>query len=211
VAETRRVVELGRKARDLAGIKHRQPLARLALEGAEGAHEDEIKEELRVKKVISTLPNNKVRLKPNLPLLGPKLGKDLGRVRQALDEGRFELPSGGEIHVEGFVLAPEEVLGRERKSADPSWVFAEDNGLVVALDTTISPDLVLEGRVLDLIHQLNTMRREAGLELTDRIAVILPAGDADLLEQYGECIKDEVLAVSIEAGGTAAEPQIAKA
>jgi isoleucyl-tRNA synthetase len=211
VEETRRVVELGRKARDLAGIKHRQPLPRLALDGAENVDEDQIKEELRVKDVVSTLPDNTVRLKPNLPLLGPKLGKDLGRVRQALDEGRFDLPSGGEVHVEGFVLAPDEVLGRERTSVDPAWVFMEDDGVVVALDTTISPELHVEGRVLDLIHRLNSMRKEAGLELTDRISVTLPADQADLLDRHADWIKDEVLAVSIDADGGAADPQIAKA
>ena len=207
-----RVVSLGRKARDLAGVKHRQPLPRLALRGSEAAreHEDEIREELRVGELVYTLPDNKVALKPNLPVLGPRLGPDVARVKKALEEGRFELPSGGKVVVEEFVLEPDEVLAHERVAADPGWVFAEEDGVVVALETTITPELELEGRVLDLIHRLNTMRKEAGLELTDRISVRLPASQSDLLDQHADWIKDEVLAVSIEANGGSAEPEIAK-
>ena len=76
---------------------------------------------------------------------------------------------------------------------------------------SLDDELLLEGRVLDLIHHLNLKRREAGLELTDRIVVTLPSRDADLLAQHGEWIKAEVLAVSIETDGDAAEPQIARA
>jgi hypothetical protein len=64
--------------------------------------------------------------------------------------------------------------------------------------------------VLDLIHRLNAMRKEAGLELTDRIVVRLPQTDADLLA-HADWIKDEVLAVELELDGAAGEPQIAKA
>ena len=67
--------------------------------------------------------------------------------------------------------------------------------MTVALDTAVDPELELEGRVYDLIHSLNSMRKEQGLELTDRIAVTLPAADADLVEQHSEWIKAEVLAV----------------
>ena len=79
----------------------------------------------------------------------------------------------------------------------------------MALDTTLDAELELEGRVYDLIHTLNGMRKEQGLELTDRITVTLPQSDADLIEQHAEWIKDEVLAVSLETDGVA-EPQIAK-
>ena len=75
----------------------------------------------------------------------------------------------------------------------------------------VGEELELEARVLDLIHRLNGMRKEAGLELTDRIAVTLPADQSDLLERHAEWIKDEVLAVSIEADGGSGEPEIAKA
>jgi isoleucyl-tRNA synthetase len=82
--------------------------------------------------------------------------------------------------------------------------------LTVALDTALDPELEQEKRVLDLIHELNAKRKEAGLELTDRIVVTLPQGAADLLE-HADWIKDEVLAVEIRADGGSGEPEIAKA
>jgi isoleucyl-tRNA synthetase len=80
----------------------------------------------------------------------------------------------------------------------------------VALDTRLDEELLLEGRVLDLIHRLNSKRKEAGLELTDRIVVILPASESDLLA-HEDWIKSEVLATEIRVDGDSAEPQIAKA
>jgi isoleucyl-tRNA synthetase len=109
----------------------------------------------------------------------------------------------------GHELGSDEVLV-ERRGRE-GWAVAADpeSGLTVALDTTIDAELELEGRVYDLIHRLNSMRRDAGLELTDRIVVRLPESHADLLA-HAERIKDEVLAVEIETDGVA-EPQIAKA
>lgn len=87
VEDVRRVVELGRQARSQAGIKLRQPLPELAVEAPASVrrHEAEIADELRVERVAFALPASRVRLKPNLPLLGPKLGADLPRVRKALE------------------------------------------------------------------------------------------------------------------------------
>ena len=76
----------------------------------------------------------------------------------------------------------------------------------VALDTSITPELELEGRVLDLIRRINVMRKEAGLEITDRIVLTLPE-DGDLL-RYEEWIKSETLATRIERGS---ELAVAKA
>ena len=79
---------------------------------------------------------------------------------------------------------------------------------MVQLDTTLDDDLILEGRVLDLIHALNGMRKDAGLELTDRIRVKLPESYAEVL-RHADWIKDEVLAVELETDGIA-EPRIEK-
>jgi isoleucyl-tRNA synthetase len=95
-------------------------------------------------------------------------------------------------------------VGRE------GWAVAHAEGLTVALDTTLDPELMVEKRVLDLIHELNAKRKEAGLELTDRILVTLPQGASDLLE-HADWIKDEVLAVEIRTDGGSSEPEIAKA
>jgi isoleucyl-tRNA synthetase len=211
VAETRRVVELGRQARSASGLKLRQPLRTLVVQGAElsGDHVAELREELRVKEVEQgEVEAEELVVRPNLPLLGPKLGKDLGPVRAALAAGEFEQVNGG-FRVAGHDLRPEEVLVERR--GKEGWELVSDGGVTVALDTRLDDELLLEGRVLDLVHLLNSMRREAGLELTDRIAVTLPAGDAELLEQHGDWIKGEVLAVSIDTDGGSSEPRIAKA
>jgi isoleucyl-tRNA synthetase len=211
VAETRRVVELGRQARSASGLKLRQPLRRLVVQGASlsDEHVAEVREELRVKEVEQgEVEAEELVVRPNLPVLGPKLGGELGAVRAALAAGEFERSNGG-FRVAGHELGPDEVLVERR--GKEGWELVSEDGLTVALDTRLDDELLLEGRVLDLIHRLNSMRREAGLELTDRIAVTLPAGDADLLEQHGEWIKTEVLAVTIDADGGSTEPQITKA
>src|SRR5947199_2763797 len=193
VAEVRCVVELGRQARGDAGLKLRQPLRRLVVQGAGPAqgHAGEIAEELRVKEVeFGPVEATELRVKPNLPVLGPKLGKDLSAVRASLEAGDFEQIDGGRFKVGEHELGPEEVL--VERHGKEGWAVTTQNGLTVALDTTLDPELELEGRVLDLIHRLNSMRKDAGLELTDRIQITLPEADADLL-QHADWIKDETL------------------
>jgi isoleucyl-tRNA synthetase len=209
VAEVRRVVELGRQARGDAGLKLRQPLRRLVVQGAgpSSRHADEIADELRVKEVeFGPVEAMQIRVKPNLPLLGPKLGKELGAVRAALEAGDFEQLEGGGVRVNGRELAADEVL--VERSAREGWALAEDDDLTVAVTTELDDELRLEGRVLDLIHQLNTMRKDAGLALTDRIRVTLPESDADLL-RHVDWIKEEVLAIEV-ATDSVAQPEIAK-
>jgi isoleucyl-tRNA synthetase len=211
VAEVRRVVELGYQARSKSSLRLRQPLRRLVVQGASAAerYADEIGAELRVKEIdFGEVEAMQVRVKPNLPVLGPKLGKALGDVRRDLENGRFVQLEDGRIAVSGLELAPDEVL--VERSAGEGWALAEANGLTVAFSTDLDDELRLEGRVLELIHQLNTLRREAGLELTDRIVVTLPADQSDLLA-HADWIKQEVLAVAIETDGAATGPQIAKA
>ena len=210
VAEARRVVELGRQARGEAGVKLRQPLRRVFVRGAELArgHAGEIAAELRVKEVaFDEGPVARVEVKPNLRALGPRLGVRLREVRSALEAGDYEELPGGGLRVAGEELAPDDVLRGERLAVE-GFAIAEDGPLSVALDTALDEELLLEGRVLDLVHRLNSMRKEAGLELTDRIAVTLPEAEADLLAHH-EWIKQETLAVSVRAGGEALE--IAKA
>ncbi|HSO02358.1 MAG TPA: DUF5915 domain-containing protein, partial [Gaiellaceae bacterium] len=210
VAEVRRVVGLGHQARAASQLTLRQPLRRLVVEGAPlaAAHADELREELRVKEVeFGHVDATELHVKPHLPALGPKLGKELGAVRAALAAGEFEQLEGGGFRVLGHELAADEVL--VERSGKEGWAVASDEGVTVALDTGLDAELELEGRVYDLIHTLNSMRKEQGLELTDRIAVTLPAADADLVERHAEWIKGEVLAVSLETDGVEA-PQIAK-
>jgi isoleucyl-tRNA synthetase len=201
IGELRRVVELGRQARSTSGVKLRQPLRSLVVEGAPlaASHAAEIADELRVRDVtFGSVEASELRIKPNLPLLGPKLGKELGAVRAALQSGEFEeLPEGG-IRAAGHELTREEVLvEREGKEG---WAVAASDGLTVALDLHLDDELVRAGRVYDLIHGVNTMRKEAGLELTDRIELTIPEADSDLLE-HSDWIARETLAVSVSAAG----------
>ena len=200
---TRRVVELGRAARSSAGVKLRQPLPRLVVEGGEEAeaHSQLIEAELRVRAVaFAEIEGSSVRAKPDLPSLGPKLGKELPLVRQALADGQFDLLGGGGVAVLGHELAAEEVY--LERSAPDGFAIGEETGLVVALDTRIDDELALEGRALDVIHELQRMRRDAGLELTDRIEIRYGAGDglAEVFETHGTRIAGETLAVKVGPG-----------
>ncbi len=211
VAAVRRVVELGRQARSTSGIKLRQPLRRLVVHGLDlrDGHVDEIADELRVKEVVfGEVEATELRVRPNLPRLGPKLGKELGAVRAALQAGDFEELGEGRFRAAGHELEADEVLV-ERHGLE-GWAVAADDGLTVALDTSVDAELELEGRGFDLIHKLNSMRKDAGFELTDRIRVALPREFAGLIEEHGEWIAREVLAVSIELGDVD-EPELAKA
>ena len=103
--------------------------------------------------------------------------------------------SDGGIRVAGHDLTRDEVLV-ERDGKD-GWAVAASDGLTVALDLQLDDELVRAGRVYDLIHGVNTMRKEAGLELTDRIELTIPDADSDLLE-HSEWIARETLATSVE-------------
>ena len=202
IGELRRVVELGRQARSTSNVKLRQPLRSLVVEGAPlaASHAAEIADELRVLDVsFGNVDASELRVKPNLPVLGPKLGRELGAVRAALEAGEFEELPGGGFRAAGHELTPDEVL--VERHGKEGWAVAASDGVTVALDLDLDEGLVLRGRVYDLVHTVNTMRKEAGLELTDRIRLTLPAADVDLLE-HREWIARETLAVSVEADGT---------
>ncbi|MDP9242470.1 MAG: DUF5915 domain-containing protein, partial [Actinomycetota bacterium] len=212
IEQTRRVVELGRQARSAAGIKVRQPLRQAYVRGAGLAsrHAEEIRDELRVKKMgFDEGPVAGVTLKPNLRILGPRLGAKVAEVQDALRRGAYEELPDGSVRAAGELLGPDEVIRSERMSLD-GWAVAEDDSFSVALDTGLDDGLRLEGRVYDLIRRVNEMRKEAGLELTDRIVLTLPSGQSDLLE-YEERIKQEVLASEIRVDEGAVELQIIKA
>jgi isoleucyl-tRNA synthetase len=210
VVELRKVVALGHQARSASGLKLRQPLRRIVVEGAPlaAAHSDEIAEELRVQNVEFGQVDAELRVKPHLPVLGPKLGKELGAVRAALQSGAFEDLGEGRFRAAGHELGPEEVLV-ERAGKD-GWAVAGDAGVTVALDTLVDDELAREGRVYELIHRVNSMRKDAGFELTDRISLTIPASDADLLE-HADWMARETLAIAVEAQGSETGPTIAKA
>lgn len=200
VAAMRTVVELARRARKQAGIRNRQPLPRLIVDGAPLAerHAQEIADEMNVKSVIfSEIEAAELRVKPNLPVLGPRLGKELGAIRAALQNGEFEQLEGGRFRVGAYELEPNEVLVETAQAE--GWAIQSNEGVSVGLDTSIDEALAREGRVNDLIHHVNNLRKETGLAITDRINLWLAPDDADLAD-YNERIGAETLAVSVEIG-----------
>ena len=171
------------------------------MEGASlDGHIDEVADELRVKAVeLGVVEAVELSVKPNLPVLGPKLGKELGAVRAALAAAEFEELPGGRFRVLGRELEPDEVLvergGRE------GWAVASGDGVVVALDLGLDAELVLEGEAYELIHRVNSLRKEEGFELTDRIVLTVPEAQRGLVEHHGDWIAREVLATEITVAG----------
>jgi isoleucyl-tRNA synthetase len=205
IGQVRRVVALAHQARSGAGLKLRQPLRRLIVEGGDGAarHADEIADEVRVKDVVFDRVDSELRVKPNLPVLGPRLGKELPAVRQALQAGEFEELGGGRFRAAGHELESEEVL--VERSGREGFAVASELGLTVALDTALDDELLLEGRVLDVIRAVNQLRKDAGLDLGDRVVLTVPEALRELVERHRDWIAREVLADEIRVDGEALE------
>jgi isoleucyl-tRNA synthetase len=173
-----------------------------------------LSEEINVKEIevvseVGELVNYK--LLPNNRVLGPKYGQMFPKVRQALakldpSEAARKLHEDGQllVEVEGnqISLNDEEVLVQTESRG--GLAVASDKGITVAVDTTLTPALVQEGYARDLVRAVNTMRKDAGLELDDRIALFYEAeGEvAEALANYGDYIQQETLATSLEVGKT---------
>src|SRR5205814_768424 len=139
-------------------------------------HAGEIADELRVKEIaFGDVEASELRVKPNLPVLGPKLGPALPEVRTALAEGRFEELGDGRFQVDGHVLEPEEVL--VERIGKEGWAVATDGAVTVALDIRLDDalrrdvgDAVGAEPFADALHEL-LRRRRAGRDADDRDAV----------------------------------------
>jgi isoleucyl-tRNA synthetase len=210
---TRQVVELGRRARNEAGIKLRQPLLTARVRGAGKArrHADVIRDELRVKELVFDAEAEvEVVLKPDFPVLGPRIGSTVKLVAAALAGGDYEVRHDGTVVAAGVELAPNEVIRTETVLLE-GWGLAQDGNISIAVDPTLDDALIREGRALELVRHLNELRKIAGLDLTDRVSLRLPADYADLLDEYRDWIGSEVLAVSIEVGDELTSPQLERA
>jgi isoleucyl-tRNA synthetase len=206
VAVARAVVGLGHSARSQAGLKLRQPLRRIVVSTADRGRRalvsrqvEEIAGELRVKEVeIAERPHEvaELRATPRLDLVGPRYGPNLPELRRLLEEGSFEVADGN-LRAGPYVLAPGEFT--LEYAPKEGWSVSQDDGFVVAVDTRLDAQLELEGRVYDLIHRVQRLRKDSGLEITDRIVLTIPEADADLLV-HEDWIKAETLAVAIEVG-----------
>ena len=140
---------------------------------------------------------HELRAMARLDLVGARYGPNLPELRRLLSEGSFEV-SNGTLRAGGFVLGKGEFT--LDYSAREGWAVEHGDDYVVGVDTRLDDELRLEGRVYDLIHAVQGLRRDAGLEISDRIVLTLPDEHRDLLE-HEDWIKGETLATHVEMGG----------
>ncbi len=213
----RHISSLGRQARTAAGLKVRQPLAKVEVILADATHQSwleehatVIAEELNVKAVaFSDEPDKYVdhEILPNFKLLGAKLGKLMPKVKPALaqcsgaellanirDNGKIDLVIDGQA----IALTSEEV--EIRLQAKPGWAAANDKGVVVVLATELTSELLAEGLARDFVRVVQDIRKDLSLEFTDRIeigAVTEFPELRDAIDAFRDYITAETLAVSI--------------
>jgi isoleucyl-tRNA synthetase len=186
-----RTVELARTIRGANRLKTRQPLARawVAVPGGDGALSPDLLQlvgsEINVKTIEPISDGSDLierRVKVLLPKVGKRLGPAIPAVMAAAREGNVEIRADGSVAVAGVELAPEEV--EIQATPRPGTAVAEDDGLVLVLDTALSDALRAEGDARELARAVQELRRDAGLELDDRIELWvegLPAAVAEHL------------------------------
>ena len=211
------MVVLGRAARNLSGIKNRQPLSKLYFSMGGNVELSEkmfeiARDELNVKDFEVLTDSGKFinyKLKPQLKTLGPKYGSKLGLIRQFLDGCDAnavvsEIRKNGNITV---TLGGEDVTFEENDllvstESKEGFVSASENGHTVVLDVNLTPELVDEGVVREVISKVQTMRKEAGFNVTDRITLYVTAEDSvkSAIEKHLERITKIVLAENVVFG-----------
>jgi len=224
MAFVQRAVSLGRAARSGAGIKVRQPLALATVSASSDAdaaaaerHAATIAAELNVKRVEvgdGALPSARYSIKPNLRVLGPRLGQQLPALRTALASLAPEIAQHiaqaveekRSIEVEGIALSAGDLLIEREAGGGAGAAAAGDDGCSVTLDPEIDEALAREGLAREVIHRVQNLRRDSGLEPADRIDLALEA-EADglraALAAFEGLIAAETLAASVTFGGAA--------
>jgi isoleucyl-tRNA synthetase len=214
-AVVQRVVGLGRAARNSSRLKVRQPLARLlirvpdaAAEAAVRRHEEQILDELNVKKLELIARDASLvsyRIKPNLPVIGKRYGKLIPAIRQylatadgaaiaaAVARGAAQVfrVDGQELEIQ-----PADLLV-ESASAE-GFACAEEGGYLVGLDTTLNAELRREGLARELVRAVQDARKQAGLEVADRIALFVEGDSAVMaaLQEHRAYLMSETLATA---------------
>jgi isoleucyl-tRNA synthetase len=209
---------LGRSARGAADVKLRQPLARarVFVGSARAARRSgrtgrRVAEEINVKaiEIVSEVGELvSYKLLPNSRVLGPKFGKDFPRIRKALEaldpaQAARQLQAGQGLVVDlgdgTAVLTADDVL--VQTEARGGLAVASDKGVTVAVDTTLTPELVQEGYARDVVRHVNNMRKDAGLEISDRIELAYQADGevAAALVAFAGYVQQETLAVALTA------------
>jgi len=208
-------VVMGRACRNEAAIKNRQPISRMYIKSdftLSEFYQEIIEDELNVKEVVFT---DDVRdftsytFKPQLRTVGPKYGKQLGGIQKhlaALDGNAAmdELNADGALKFDVDGVAVE--LTKDDLLIDMAqkegYVSQEDNRMTVVLDTNLTPELVEEGFVYEIISKIQTMRKESGFEVTDHIRVSINGNDklSEIAQKNKEAISGKVLADELTSG-----------
>ena len=208
-------VVMGRACRNEAAIKNRQPISRMYIKAdftLSEFYQEIIEDELNVKEVVFT---DDVRdftsytFKPQLRTVGPKYGKQLGGIQKhlaALDGNTAmdELNADGALKFDVDGVAVE--LTKDDLLIDMAqkegYVSQEDNKMTVVLDTNLTPELVEEGFVYEIISKIQTMRKESGFEVTDHIRVSINGNDklSEIAQKNKEAISGKVLADELTSG-----------
>ena len=210
--EVLEIVVMGRACRNEANIKNRQPIGKMFVKAEKALPQffaDIIKDELNVKELDFT---DDVRaftsysFKPQLKTVGPKYGKLLGKIRQMLPQldgnaAMDELKADGAIKlmIDGQEVRLEEGDLLIETAQVEGYVSQTEGDLTVVLDTNLTPELIEEGFVRELISKIQTMRKEADFEVTDRIRIYVQGNEkiAEIFKKYEDKMKDEVLADEI--------------
>ena len=211
------IVVLGRACRNTANIKNRQPIGTMYVKAEKKMSEfytDIIADELNVKEVkfaddVESFIS--YSFKPQLRTVGPKYGKLLGGIRQALTDingtaAMNELRSNGvlklDINGNDVELTEEDLLIETAQTE--GYVSESDGETSVVLDTNLTPELIEEGFVREIISKIQTMRKEAGFEVMDKIVVYAHGNDKiqDVMKTHEDEIKSEVLADEMVLGET---------
>jgi isoleucyl-tRNA synthetase len=207
--EVLKIVTLGRSARSGSNLKNRQPLSKMYVCAENALNElylEIIEDELNLKEVEFTANIDSLQsynFKPQMRTLGPKFGKKLGAIRTALTEldgnaAKKQLDTDGVLRLtidgEEIGLAAEDLL-IETKQKEGLFTLT-DNGITVALDTTLTEELILEGYVREIVSKVQTMRKEAGFEVTDHIIVSVNTNEKiqKLATENADAIIGDVLA-----------------
>jgi len=209
-----RIASLGRSARSKAQIKVRQPAARLLVRPRDVREGEALRrlrpqlmDELNVKDIQMLADDTELlnyEVRPNLPRLGPRFGREVGEVAKLLSEMDARMLADAvrkneDIYVGGHDLKPQDLLVTEKEAE--GFAVVREAGYTVALDTALTPLLEDEGLVRELTHRIQTLRRDAGFEIADRIVTYVD-GDRDVarvMQEFGEFVMAETLSREIIA------------
>ena len=213
--EVLNVVGLGRAARNGSNMKNRQPLAKMYVNAdikLDGYFKDIIEDELNIKEVVFVDAADELsdyNFKPQLKTLGPKYGKNLGEIRTALSEldgsaAKKELDANGNIKLNISIgeieLTADDLL---IEAVQKTGLFSvSDFGVTVAIDTTLTPELIEEGFVREIISKIQTMRKDADFNVTDHIVISVEGNDkiADIISRNKGEIFTAVVADDLTVG-----------